>query len=93
MASQWAKNINQYRFDQRKAEGHVAVRDVTAKQSKDDNLYKVTACIDASKVKFVDKDGKSVVAPEGPRRVIYHYTVEKDQQKWYVIKEKVTKTC
>ena len=29
-----------------------AVRDVTAKQSKDDSLYEVTACIDASKVKF-----------------------------------------
>jgi hypothetical protein len=59
VASQWAKGHDQYRFDHRKAEGHVAVRDVTAKQSTDDNLDKVTACIDASKVKFVDKDGKS----------------------------------
>jgi hypothetical protein len=93
VAAQWARNINQYRFEEVKAEGRVAVRDVVAKQTKDDDLYKVTACIDASKVNLVDKSGKSVVAPEGPRRVSYDYTVENDQQKWYVIKEKVTKTC
>jgi hypothetical protein len=93
VAAQWAKNINQYRFDQVKAEGRVAVRDVVAKQSKDDDLYKVTACIDASEVNLVDENGKSVVPPEGPRRVSYDYTVENDQQKWYVIEEKVTKTC
>jgi len=93
VAAQWARNINQYRFDEVKAEGRVAVRDVVAKQTKDDDLYKVTACIDASKVNLVDKNGKSVVPPEGPRRVSYDYTVENDQRKWYVIKEKVTKTC
>jgi hypothetical protein len=93
VAAQWARNLNQYRFDEVKAEGRVAVRDVVAKQTKDDDLYKVTACIDASKVNLVDKNGKSVVPPEGPRRVSYDYTVENDQQKWYVIKEKVTKTC
>jgi hypothetical protein len=42
---------------------------------------------------LVDKSGKSVVPPRGPRRVSYDYTVEKDKQQWYVIKEKVTKTC
>jgi hypothetical protein len=93
VAAQWARNLNQYRFDEVKAEGRVAVRDVVAEQTKDDDLYKVTACIDASKVNLVDKNGKSVVPPEGPRRVSYDYTVENDQQKWYVIKEKVTKTC
>ena len=93
VAAQWARNINQYRFDGVKAEGRVAVHDVVAKQTKDDVLYKVTACIDASKVNLVDKNGKSVVPPEGPRRVSYDYTVENDQRKWYVIKEKVTKTC
>jgi hypothetical protein len=94
VAAQWARNINQYRFDEVKAEGRVAVRDVMARQTtKDDDLYKVTACIDASKVNLVDKNGKSVVPPGGPRRVSYDYTVEKDKRKWYVIKEKVTKTC
>ena len=93
VAAQWARNINQYRFDGVRAAGRVAVRDVIAKQTKDDDLYKVTACIDASKVNLVDKNGKSVVPPEGPRRVSYDYTVENDQRKWYVIKEKVTKTC
>jgi hypothetical protein len=64
-----------------------------AKQSKEDDIYNVTACIDASKVNLVDKNGNSVVPPKGPRRVSYDYTVEYDEQKWYVIKEKVTKTC
>ena len=93
VAAQWSRNINQYRFDRVKAEGRVDVREVVAKESKKDNLYKVTACIDASNVNLVDKNGKSVVPPEGPRRVSYDYTVEQDQQKWYVIKEKVTETC
>jgi hypothetical protein len=93
VAAQWARNINQYRFDQVKAEGRVAVRDVTARESKDEKFYKVTACIDASNINLVDKSGKSVVPPKGPRRVSYDYTVEKDKQQWYVIKEKVTKTC
>ena len=57
---------------------------MTAKQSKERNLYKVTACIDASKVNLVDKNGKSVVPPkalagflrlhrrEGPAEVVRH---------------------
>jgi hypothetical protein len=93
VAAQWAKNINQYRFEHVRAEGRVAVRDVIARQSKEDDLYKVAACIDASKVNLVDKNGKSVISPEGPRRVLYDYTVKKDRHSWYVIKEKVTKTC
>jgi ribosomal protein L24 len=93
VAAQWARNINQYRFDRVKAEGRVDVRDVAAKQSKKDDVYKVTACIDASNVNLVDKNKRSVVPPEGPRRVSYDYTVEQDQKKWYVVKEKVTETC
>ena len=93
VAAQWARNINQYRYDQVTAKGRVAVRDVSASQTKDDDLFKVTACIDSSKVNLVDKNGKSVVPPDGPRRVAYDYTVEKDSQRWYVIKEKVTETC
>jgi hypothetical protein len=92
-AAQWARNINQYRFDQVKAKGRVAVHDVMARESKDDDLYTVTACIDASQVDLVDNNGKSAVPPEGPRRVSYDYTVERDRKKWYVIKEKATKTC
>jgi hypothetical protein len=93
VAAQWARNINQYRYDQVTAKGRVAVRDVSASQTKDDNLFKVTACVDSSKVNLVDKKGKSVVPPNGPRRVAYDYTVQEDGQRWYVIKEKVTETC
>ena len=93
VAAQWARNLNQYRYDQVTAKGRVAVRDVSASQTKNDNLFKVTACIDSSKVNLVDKNGKSVVPPNGPRRVAYDYTVQKDSERWYVIKEKVTETC
>ena len=82
-----------YRFDEVKAEGRVAVRDAMARQTKDDVLYKVTACIDASKVNLVDKNGKSVVPPERPRRVSTSTPSRRTEQKWYVIKEKVTRTC
>lgn len=50
------------------------VRDVMAKQSKDDYLYKVTACIDSSRVNMVDKNGKSAMPSKGPCRVTYDYT-------------------
>jgi ribosomal protein L24 len=93
VAAQWARNINQYRYDLVITKGRVAVRDASANQTKDDDLFKVTACIDSSKVNLVDKNGKSVVPADGPRRVAYDYTVEKDGQRWYVIKEKVTETC
>jgi hypothetical protein len=31
--------------------------------------------------------------PTVPPRVSYNYAVEMDEQKWYVVKEKVTGTC
>jgi hypothetical protein len=34
-----------------------------------------------------------VVPPDRPPRVSYNYAVEMDEQKWYVVKEKVTGTC
>ena len=65
----------------------------TAKQSKQRNVFDVTACIDVSNVNVTDKDGKSVVPADGQRRVRYDYAVEMDRQKWYVVKEKVNGTC
>jgi hypothetical protein len=56
-------------------------------------MFRVTACIDVSGVRLRDENGKSVVAPDRPPRVTYNYAVEMDEQKWYVVKEKVTGTC
>jgi hypothetical protein len=78
VAAQWARNINQYRFDEVRAEGRVAVRDVVAKQPKDDDFYKVTACIDASKVNLVDKNGKSVVYSDNAVRAMKNSLAEVD---------------
>jgi hypothetical protein len=88
VAAQWARNINQYRFDEVKAEGRVAVRDVVAKQTKDDDIYKVTASIDGGKGPPSGQKREISSAPEGARRVFYDYTVENDQRKWYASRKR-----
>jgi ribosomal protein L24 len=93
VAAQWARNINQDRYDRVRSTGNVVVRNATAKPSKQRNVFDVTACIDVSKVNVTDKDGKSVVPADRPDRVGYDYAVEMDRQKWYVVKEKVNGTC
>jgi hypothetical protein len=93
VAAQWARNINQDRYDRVRSTGNVVVRNATAKPSKQRNVFDVTACIDVSKVNVTDKDGKSVVPADRPAWVSYDYAVEMDQQKWYVVKEKVNGTC
>ena len=93
VAAQWARNINQDRYDGLRSTGEVVVRDALAKRSKNTNRYLVTACIDVGKVKVVDKDGESVVPSDRPPRVSYDYTVLRDGKRWFVIKEKATGTC
>jgi hypothetical protein len=93
VAAQWAKNINQDRYNRVRSSGSVVVRDALAKRSKKRDTFRVMACIDVSGVRLRDEDGKSVVARDRPPRVSYNYAVEMDEQKWYVVKEKVTGTC
>jgi hypothetical protein len=93
VAAQWAKNINQDRYNRVRSSGNVVVRDAIAKRSKKRDMFRVTACIDVSGVRLRDEDGKSVVPPDRPPRVSYNYAVEMDEQKWYVVTEKVTGTC
>jgi len=93
VAAQWARNINQNRYDRVRSTGNVVVRNATVKPSNQRNVFDVAACIDVSKVNVIDKDGKSVVPDDRPDRVGYDYAVEMDRQKWYVVKEKVNGTC
>jgi hypothetical protein len=93
VAAQWARNINQDRYNRVRSSGNVVVRDAAAKRSKKRNMFRVTACIDVSGVSLRDEDGKSVVPADRPPRVGYHYVVEMDRQNWYVVREKVTGTC
>jgi hypothetical protein len=93
VAAQWARNINQDRYDHVKSSGNVVVRDAMAKRSKKRDMFRVTACIDVSGVSLRDEDGKSVVPANRPPRVGYHYIVEMERQNWYVVREKVTGTC
>ncbi len=55
--------------------------------------WQVSACLDVTKVNLVDKAGKSVVKPGRPNRVQYQYLVEKDAQKFYVIRDVAVGTC
>jgi hypothetical protein len=93
VTAQWAKNINQDRYDRVRSFGNVVVRDAIAKRSRKRNMFRVTACIDVSGVSLIDEDGKSVVPADRPPRVGYNYVVEMDRQNWYVVREKVTGTC
>jgi hypothetical protein len=93
VAAQWAKNINQDRYDRVRSTGSVIVRDAMANRSKKRNVFRVRACIDVSGVSLRDEDGKSVVPPDRPPRVGYNYVVEMDRQDWYIVREKVTGTC
>jgi hypothetical protein len=93
VAAQWANNINQDRYNRVRSSGNVVVRDAMAKRSKKQHVFRVTACIDMSGVRLRDENGKSVVPPDRPPRVSYNYAVQMDEQKWYVVKEKVTGTC
>jgi hypothetical protein len=93
VAAQWAKNINQDRYDRVRSSGNVVVRDAMAEKSKKRDMFRVTACIDVSGVSLRDEDGKSVVPADRPPRVGYTYVVEVERQNWYVVREKVTGTC
>jgi len=68
VAAQWAKNINQDRYDRVRSAGNVVVRDGMAKRSKKRNTFRVSACIDMSGVSLRDEDGKSVVPADRPPR-------------------------
>ena len=96
VATQWARNLNQYRYDGVRTKGEGEVLDprgrrAATRDAKNKFLVEHASIEQASS--FVDKDGKSAGRPTGPRRVSYDYTVEQDQQKWYVVNEKVTETC
>jgi len=93
VAAQWAKNINQDRYHRVRSSGNVVVHDAMAKRSKKRNMFRVTACIDVSGVNLTNEDGKSVVPPDRPPRVVYNYVVEMERQNWYVVREKVIGTC
>src|SRR5215218_5304046 len=69
VAAQWAKNINQDRYDRVRSTGNVVVRDAMAKRSKKRNVFRVTACIDVSGVSLRDEAGRSVVPADRPPRV------------------------
>jgi hypothetical protein len=93
VAAQWARNINQDRYARVRSNGSVVVRDAMAKRSKKRNMFRVTACIDVSRVNLRDDDGKSVIPSDRPPQVSYNYVVEMDRKNWYLVKEKVTGTC
>lgn len=55
--------------------------------TKGGNAFTVTACVDVSKVNFVDKAGKSVVKPGRPDRQQFSYPVAKTLQGFFVMED------
>ena len=85
-AAQWRQNLAGYRAKQWRQVGTPSVESVDAVAIGDDR-FKVTACVDFTKVNVVDKDGKSVVAATRVPRNQYTYVVEKDDGKFYVVED------
>lgn len=92
-AAQWRQNIRDYRYEQLRQTGRVALTNTAAKPSSERGRYDVGTCVDVSQVNLVDRDSKSVVASGRPAKVRYRYVVQRDAQQWYVIEEKATGTC
>lgn len=92
-AEQWRQNIRDYRYERVKQTGSVLVIRPVAMPSATQGLYQVSACVDVTGVDLVDRRGESVIAAGRPPRVKYRYTVQKDDDNWYVLKEKAIGTC
>ena len=61
--------------------------------TKDRTAFTVTACVDVSKVNFVDKAGKSVVKPGRPDRQRFTYAVAKASQGFFVMEDTLKGTA
>lgn len=73
--------------------GNSVVEDIQVTKNAE-GLWDATACLDTSGVNVVDKDGKSVVNPDGPARVKYRYLIEKGSDGgFYVIEDEAVETC
>lgn len=86
-ATKWRQFIIQDRTKGWRQTGKRTVEIESAKPT--GKRWRVRACIDVSSVDVVDKKGKSVVAKDRPDRVRNQYTVEKDGEKYYVIKDEL----
>ena len=69
VAAQWAKNINQYRYDASDRVETSSFATLWPSDPRTTTCFEVTACIDVSRVSLSGENGKSVVPPDGPRRV------------------------
>ena len=57
------------------------------------NIYKVTACLDVSKIDIRDAQGQSIVSADRDPRVEYVYTVEKAPEGFFVTDEMASGPC
>jgi hypothetical protein len=84
--TQWQRNLTASRGAGHRQVGSVVVTSATATKAKK-ATYKVTACVDVSKVNVVDQQGKSVLAAGRRPRSQYTYQVTKDGAGFYVTRD------
>lgn len=92
--AQYQYNIGAARQRGETAKGSTMVEHPSAKATSDPLTYKVSACVDVSKVTPY-KNGKPRKVPPGTSRSGWIYGVTQDSKtlKWYVTTQKQTGTC
>lgn len=85
--AQWQRNLTEMRGQGYTQVGAVVVSNSAVTGDATSGRYSVTACIDVSKVNVVDQSGKSVVAANRAPRTKYSYDVQRDGEKFFVIKD------
>lgn len=89
----WIQILNLRRVNGQTQIGNSVVEDIQVAKNAE-GLWDATACLDTGGVNVVDKDGKSVVNPDGPSRVKYRYLIEKGSDGgFYVIEDEAVETC
>ena len=82
----WSKQLQVSRVQQHKQIGDTQLVQVsgTLVAAKERPTVKVTVCYDVSKVNVVDKDGRSIIAPDRNSRAKAVYTVMQYKDGWFV---------
>lgn len=93
VADQYIRDITQDRVNHVHQVGSVVVEDLAAKRLDKQERYGVMACIDVGATDLVTKKGTSVVPKNAPSRTRSTYELQKDDDRWYVVKEAAVSTC
>ena len=88
----WRDSTFRQRVVKKTQTGEMTVAPSTA-NLQSENVYKVPACLDVSKIDIIDENGQSTVSPDRPPKAGYIYQVEKTPDGFFVTDEEATGPC